>query len=124
MNGRLVGAPRLRISRAKRHVHGPANLLIEENVLGECRDVGVRPERQLAERASARVGIEGLQQIPLAATRRRIDDKPAFESQADVMDLPTIDHHRERKADVPLGRVFDRTGEDFPIGEVILSHRS
>jgi hypothetical protein len=35
------------------------------------------------------------------------------------MDLPAIDHHRERKADVPLGGVFDRTGEDFPVGEVI-----
>src|SRR5215213_10536625 len=38
VNGRLVGASRLRISRAERHVHSAADLLVEENILGEGCD--------------------------------------------------------------------------------------
>src|SRR4051794_19404402 len=45
VNGRLIGAPRLRISGAKRHVHRAADLLVKENIFGKRRDVEVRPER-------------------------------------------------------------------------------
>src|SRR3954470_11023809 len=35
------------------------------------------------------------------------------------MNLPAIDDQRKRQADVLLGCVFNRTGEDLPIGEII-----
>src|SRR4051812_26989806 len=95
VNGRLIGAPRLRISGAKRHVHCATDLLVKEDILGERRDVEVRPECKLAERAGASVSIEGLQQKSLTAARRRIDDTSALEAQAHIMDLPAIDDHRE-----------------------------
>jgi hypothetical protein len=61
-------------------VHGAADLLVEEKVLGEAVDLVVEAERDLAEPPRALVELEERVEVRVAALRLGLDDRTALRS--------------------------------------------
>src|SRR5918994_1019071 len=109
------------VAQPKRHVHRATHLLVEQNVLCPSRDPVVRPERELAEAARSRVGVERLDQKWLILVRTGIDYETGIEPQPDTRDFTPLCHHRVREMDVPLDRILHRSGEDLAGWKIALS---
>src|SRR3954453_6151122 len=74
VHGGFVHPAALGVARADRHVHGAAELLVEQHLLGRLGDAVVRPDAELAEPARAGVGVEHLVEVLLAAIGAGVDD--------------------------------------------------
>ena len=75
---------------------GPANLLIEEDVLGEPLDPGIGAEGELSHIACPFVGLQHLQQELLILSRRGLDDFPILELESDILHLATISGRQDK----------------------------
>ena len=73
VDGALVLPAALRVAGPDRHVHGAADLLVEQDVAGPAVDPVVGADAELAQAARALVGVEQADQVLLAAlgARRR-----------------------------------------------------
>src|SRR5436190_1154606 len=58
VDGALVLATALRVARPHRHVHGAADLLVEEHVAGAAVDAEIGTDPELAQPARALVGVQ------------------------------------------------------------------
>src|SRR5215211_3436699 len=119
---RVVAAAGLGIAHADREVHGAADLLVEQDLLGAGGDAVVRADPELAEALGAVIGVEHLVQEGLAALGRGVHDLASIEAQLDPRHLAAAVGGRERVADLPLHRVLHRTREELPVGHVVLAH--
>src|SRR5215207_6055406 len=115
----LVLRPAVGEARAKRQVDGAADLLVEEDVPRPAVDLVVQPEGELAEDASAVVGVEQRAQVVRAAASVRVDHPPTLEAQTDVLNLTTVEDGGQGKADLPLGLRLDRAREDLAVRHVV-----
>src|SRR3990170_62395 len=104
--------------RAEREVHRAADLLVEEDVAREPVDLVVEAERDLAQDPGALVDVEQRAEVFLALSRLGLDDAPALEAQAHVLDLASLEDRRELVADLALGLRLDGAGEDLSVGHV------
>src|SRR5688500_5580842 len=116
MHGGLICAARFRITGADCHVHGAADLLVEEDVLGEALDVVVRADREFTENSGPAVGLEHSVEIFLALGRGRVDNFALFEPQHDPFDLASGCYDGIAEGDRPVDAVFNRTGKYFAVG--------
>ena len=79
----------------------------------------VEPERELAERARALVGVERGAQELLAALGLGLDAAPGLEAQARALDALAAPGRGHRERHDALGRVLARAGEDLAVGQVV-----
>src|SRR3954471_23252219 len=119
VDGRLVHPAALRIARADRHVHGAAELLIEQHLLGRLGDPVVRPDAELAEAPGSLVGVEHLVQVLLSPFGARVDDLAVLEAEPHAGHLAAAVHGGEREAHLAVHAVLDRTREELPVGHVV-----
>src|SRR5436190_5617902 len=89
MNSALVAAAALGIARAHGHVHGAADLLVQQDIAGAPIDPVVGPDAELAETARPGVGVEEADQVLLAALGARIHHLSPLEPQLHARDLAT-----------------------------------
>ena len=120
MDGRFVLAPCLGIALPKGQVNSPANLLIEECVLGESLYPGIDPQGELSYIACPLVRLQHLQQKLLILTRRGLDDSPVLELESDIFYLTAEVAGRISISDIPVHTVLDGPGEDLPIRKVLM----
>src|SRR5205814_10025220 len=101
--------------------HRAADLLVEQALAGSAGAPAVRAEPELAEAASALVRVQHLDQEVLALLGRCVHDLAGLEAEPHTGDLAAPVARREMEADLALGRVLDRTGEELAIGHVVLA---
>src|SRR5919198_1828439 len=119
MQARVVESAELLEGRAERDVHGAADLLVEERVIGEAVDLVVQTERDLAETARALVHLqEGIEE-GAAAPSLRLHDPSALEPQSDVLDLAALEERREGEADLPCRLGLDGARVDLAVRHVV-----
>src|SRR4051794_18640188 len=116
---RLVPPAALRIARADRHVHGAAELLIEQHLLGRLGDPVVRPDAELAEAPGSLVGVEHLVEVLLAAIGARVDDLAILEPDPPPGALAASVDGREREAPLAVHAVLHRAREELAVGHVV-----
>src|SRR5215211_3306596 len=104
-------------------MNGAADLLVEQDLAGAGRNPVVGADAELAEAACAVIGVEHLDQELLALLGARVDDLAAFEAEADARDLTAGVTRRQVEGDLTLGGVLDGTGEELPVGHVVLAVR-
>src|SRR6266498_233503 len=114
-----VLAAELLEGRAECDVHRPADLLVEERVVGEAVDLVVEPEGDLTEAAGALVDVQQRLEELLAAGGLGADDLAALEAEADVLDLAAPEQRGEREADLALRRRLERARVDLAVGHVV-----
>ena len=68
----------LGIGHADREVDRAADLLVEQDLLGEAVDAVVGADAQLTQPARAIVGVERLEQELLVSLRGGVDDRPSW----------------------------------------------
>src|SRR3954468_2620324 len=89
VHGGVVLAARLGVARADGRVHRPADLLVEQDLLGAGGDAVVGSDAELAEAARARVGVEHLEQQLLATIGGGVLDAAVLEAELDPRHLAT-----------------------------------
>src|SRR5436189_4431014 len=107
-----VEPARLRIRRSEREVDRPADLLVEKDVAREDVDRVVQAERELADAPRPVIDRDHLAQEAFAPRCRRLDHLTAAEPQADVVDLPALEHRGVREADLAFDARLERRGVD------------
>ena len=104
MDVALVLAAGFRIARAQRHVEGTADLLIEQDALGEAIDLEVGADGKFSNIARTRVCLQHLQQKFLIFCCTGLHDFAIFELELDpVHDAPLV-HRRVGIAHPTVGR--------------------
>src|SRR5512133_5271 len=101
----------------------PADLLVEQQAAGVLGDLVIEPEGEFPDPARAVVDADHPAEELLAAPGFRLNHLAGLEAQDDTVCASPTDHRGEREANRPLDARFDRTGEDFSIGEVRLPVR-
>ena len=94
----LFCAAGLGVAHPDRHVHGAADLLVEQDLLGAGGDPVVRADAELAEAARAVVGVEHLVQEVLALLGRGVHDLAVLEGEAHAGHLAAAVARGEREA--------------------------
>src|SRR4051812_14335530 len=120
VHGGVVHAAGLGVAGPEREVEVPADLLVEEDLLGARLDAVVRPDAELAEAARTIVGVERLEQQLLPRRRARVRDLSVLEPEGHAADLPARVGGRERERDHAVRGVLDRTGEELAVGHVVV----
>src|SRR4051812_27344363 len=123
VDGRLVRAARLGIGAADREVHGPADLLVEEDRADRAVDPEVRADADLAEARGAGVGRERLAQVGVAAVGACADDLARAELELDPLDGHAARARGDGEADRALGGVLHGAREDLARGHVAAAVR-
>src|SRR5438045_2671021 len=75
----FVFVSRLRVSRAKRKMHRPADLFIKQRVTRVARDAKVRADGAFTEKSAARVHVEHAEKKLLSLARTGIDHLAVLE---------------------------------------------
>src|SRR3954452_10232244 len=114
----LVAPAGLRVRAAQREVHGAADLLVEEDRADRAVDAEVRPDADLAQAPRARVGVERLAQVALAALRARLDDLAVAEDERHAAHVDAGRRGGDVEVDAAIRAGLVRAGEDLAAGHV------
>ena len=99
---------------------GAADLLIEESILGEVLDIVVGADCQLADPLRAVIGFQHRLEVIEILVGGEIGYQTIFESQLDILDFATTIAGRVAVGDMSVGAVFNRSGENLTIREILL----
>src|ERR1043165_5191310 len=84
------------------------------------KDERIEAERELADVARARIGIENLVQL-LGVVAGCFDDLPVLELQPNAVEPGSLVNAGGVEEDVALNRIPDRTTENFPVRNVAIA---
>src|SRR6266404_3080077 len=108
------------ISLSWRQVKRAGDFLIKQNVAHRLEDAGIKPEREFACVTRAGIGVENLVQL-FRLIACRSDDLASLEFESDAVEsCPLIDAWSV-KCHVTFDGIFDRTAENFAIGNVAVA---
>src|SRR3954465_12619439 len=122
VDGGVVLTAGLGVARADGHVHRPADLLVEQDLLVAGGDAVVRADAGLAEAPGAVGGAQHLEQQLLAAVGGGVLDAAVLEPEAHAGHLRPPVPGREPERHLALPRVLDRPREELAVRHVVPAH--